>query len=58
MTKLVATPIYCKKPLEVFFSGNKGPTWAWYAALRIGPNKVCSNEDLRFTLTFVTTRSN
>ena len=59
MTKMANTPKYGKNTLKIF-SETKRPmtlglsTQYW----RLGPNKVCSNDDLGLTLTFLTARSN
>ena len=52
--------IYGKNPLKIFFSGTKGPMTLGLGMLHqgLGPNKVCSNDDLGLTLTFFTARSN
>ena len=60
MTKMAATSIYDKNPSKIFFSGNQmandlGP---WYVALGLGPIKICSNDDLGFTLTCFMASSN
>ena len=58
ITKMAAMPIYAKNPLKIFFSGTKGPMTLELGILhwRLGPNKVCSNDDLGLTLTFFTAR--
>ena len=60
MTKMAATPIYGKKPLKIFFSETKGPMTLGLGIQHwgLGPNKVCSNDDLGLTLTFFMARSN
>ena len=60
MTKMAATPIYGKNALKIFFSGTKGPITLGLGMPHwgLGPNKVCSNDDLGLTLTFFTPRSN
>ena len=59
MTKMAATPIYGKNPLKIF-CGTKGPVNLGFGMQHqgLGPNKVCSNDVLRLTLTFFTARSN
>ena len=48
ITKMATTPKYGKNPLKIFFSGTKGSmTLGLGMQLRgLGPNKVCSNDDL------------
>ena len=60
MTMMAGMLIYGKNPLKIFFSGTKGPMTLGCGMqhLRLGPNKVCSNDDLRLALTFFTARSN
>ena len=56
---MAATLIYCKKALKIFFSGTKRPMTLGLGMQHpgLGPNNVCSNDNLRFTLTFFTPRS-
>ena len=64
MTKMAATPIYGKNPLNMSFSGTKRPMagqWPWDLVCSIGDSgfyQVCSNDDPRLTLTYLTSRSN
>ena len=53
MTKVAVMPIYGKNPLKVFFSGTKDPVTLGLGMQHwgLGPNKVCSNDDLGLTLT-------
>ena len=60
MTKMAATPIYDKNHLKIFFSRTR-----WPMTLRLGMKhwgsgacQVCSNDDPRLTLTYLTSRSN
>ena len=60
MTKMAATLIYGKNPSKNFFSGTGG-----LISMKLGmqhwglqPIIVCSNDDLRVTLTYFTARSN
>ena len=56
MTEMATMPIYVKKnPLKIFFSRIKGPMTLGLGMqhLGLGPNKVCSNDDLGLTLTFL-----
>ena len=48
MTKMAATPIYSKNPLEILFSGTKGPITFGLGMQNWGhgPNKIYSNDDL------------
>ena len=43
-------------PSKIFLFGTKGPMTLGIGAL--GPIKVCSNDDLRLTLTYFMARSN
>ena len=60
MTKMATTPIYGKNPLKIFFSRTRRPMtlglgmWHWGC----GAYQVCSNDDPRLTLTYLTSRSN
>ena len=60
MTKMAATPIYGKNPLKIFFSRTRRPMtlglgmWHWECRAY----QVCSNDDPRLTLTYLTSRSN
>ena len=52
-SKMAATPIYGKNPLKIFSRTKRPMTLGlglWH--LGLGPNKVCSNDDLGLTLTF------
>ena len=48
MTKMAATPIYGKNPLKI-----SSPEHS-----RCGAYQVCSNDDPKLTLTYLTSRSN
>ena len=59
-TKMAATPIYGKNPFKIFFSRTRRPV-----TLRLGTKhwgcgayQVCSNDDPKMTLTYLTSRSN
>ena len=60
MTKMAAMPIYGKNPLKIFFSRTRKPMtlglgiWHWGC----WAYQVCSNNDPRLTLTYLTSRSN
>ena len=51
MTKMATTPIYGKNPLKIF-PGTKGPMTLGLGMQYwgLGPNKVCSNDDLHLFL--------
>ena len=60
ITKRAATPIYGKNPLKIFFARTRR-----LVALGLGMShwgcgayQVCSNDDPRLTLTYLTSRSN
>ena len=60
MTKMATTPIYGKNLLKIFLSRTRRPV-----TLRIGMQhwdcgayQVCSNDDPKMTLTYLTSRSN
>ena len=59
MTKMAATLIYGKNPLNIFFSRTKGSVTLWLGMQHwgLGPIIVCSNDDPRLT-TYFTARSN
>ena len=59
MTKMAAMPIYGKNLLKIFYSRTRRPV-----TLRLGMKywgcgayQVCSNDDPRMTLTYLTSRS-
>ena len=60
MTKMAAMPIYGNNLLRIFFSITRKPVtlglgmWHWGC----GAYQVCSNDDSRLTLTYLTSRSN
>ena len=59
MTKMATTPIYGKNPSKIFFSRTKRPLNLWLGSIGdSGPIIVCSNDDPRLTLTYITARSN
>ena len=57
MTKMAATPIYGNNPLKIF-SGTKGPMTLGLGVQHcgLGPNKVCSNDDIGLTMTIFTAK--
>ena len=55
LTKMAAMPIYGKNPLKIFFADDLG---TWYVALEMWGYQVCSNDDPKLTLTYLTSRSN
>ena len=60
MTKMAATPIYGKNPLKIFFSNTRRPI-TFGLSMRhwgCGAYQVCSNDDSKLTLTYLTSRSN
>ena len=58
--KMAATPIYCKNPSKIFFSITGGPISTKLCVLHRGlqPIIVCSNNDARMILTYLTASSN
>ena len=60
MTKMAAMPIYGKNFKKIFFSGTKRPMTLNLCMhhLVLKYYQVCSNDDLRLTLTYFTARSN
>ena len=60
MTKMAAMPIYGKDPLKIFFSRTRRPMTLGLGMLHwgCGAYQVCSNDDPRLTLTYLTSRSN
>ena len=60
MTKVAAMPIYGKNPLKIFFSRTRRPMTLGLGMLHrgCGAYQVCSNNDPRLTLTYLTSRSN
>ena len=60
MTKMTAMLIYGKNPLEIFFSRTRKPMALGLGMLHWGSGayQVCSNDDPRLTLTYLTSRSN
>ena len=52
MTKMATTPIYGKTPLKIFSRNRRLMT------LVCGTDQVCSNDDPRLTLTYLTSRLN
>ena len=59
MTKMAAMPIYGKKLFKsLLFKNHKAnDLWTWYVALGCGAYQVCSNDDSKLTLTYLTSRS-
>ena len=60
MTKMAAMPIYGKNPLNIFFSRTRGPLTLGLGMQHrgCGAYRVCSNNNPRLTLTYITSRSN
>ena len=60
MTKMAATPIYGKKPLKIFLSRTGWPVTLGLGMQHwgCGAYQICSNDDPRLTLTYLTSRSN
>ena len=60
ITKMAATPIYGKNPLEIFFSRTRRSVTLGLGMLHLGCGayQVCSNDDPRLTLTYLMSRSN
>ena len=60
MTMMTATPIYGKNPLKNLYLQNQkvGDLGTWYVAWGCGAYQVCSNDDPKLTLTYLTSRSN
>ena len=60
MTKMAATPIFGKNLLKIFFSRTRRPVTLRLGTLHwgYGAYQVCSNDDPRLTLTYLTSRSN
>ena len=59
MTKMAATPIYGKNPLEIFQNQKADALITrGNVALGCGAYQVCSNDDPKLTLNFLTSRSN
>ena len=60
MTKMAATPIYGKNPLKIFFSRTRRPMTLGLGMLHwgCGAFQVCSNDDPKLTLTYLTSKSN
>ena len=59
MTKVAATPIYGKNPLKILLQNQKADDLGtWYVAMGLRGYQVCSNDDPRLTLTYLTSRSN
>ena len=55
LTKMAATPIYCRIHSKIFLSRTCGPISTKHRGL--GSIIVCSNDDLWLTLTYFTARS-
>ena len=60
MTKMAAMPMYGKNPLKIFFSRTRRPITSGLGMYHLGYGayQVCSNDDPRLTLTYLTSRSN
>ena len=55
MTKMAATPIYDKKNFQNLLQNQKADDLeTCYIALGCGAHHVCSNDDPRLTLTYLT----
>ena len=54
-TKMAATSIYSRTPLK---SASPDYLWTKFVALEMLTYQVCSNHDLRLTLTYLISRSN
>ena len=59
MTKMAATPIYGKNPLKIYFSRTRRSMTLGLGMWHLGSEayQVCSNDDPRLTLTYLTSRS-
>ena len=59
MTKMAAMPIYGKNLLKIYFSRTRRPVTLRLGMLYwgCGAYQVCSNDDPRVTLTYLTSRS-
>ena len=60
MTKMATMPIYGKNPLKVFFSRTRKLVTLGLGMFHkgCGTYQVCSNDDPKLTLTYITSRSN
>ena len=60
MTKMTATPIYGKKTFKNLLLQNQkaDDLGIWYVAFGMGAYQVCSNEEPKLTLIYLTSRSN
>ena len=60
MTKMAATPIYGINPLKIFFSRTRRQMTSGLGMKHrgCGAYQVCTNDDPRLTLTYLTSRSN
>ena len=60
MTKMATTPIYGKPTFKSLLLKNQkaNDLGTWYVAFGMGAYQVCSNDDSKFTLTYLTSRSN
>ena len=60
MTKMADMPIYGKNPLKIFFSRTRRLMTLGLGMYHFGclADQVCSNDDPRLTLTYLTSRSN
>ena len=58
MTKMATTPIYGKNFKNLLLQNQKAhDLGTWYVALGFWAYQVCSNDDPRLTLTYLTSRS-
>ena len=58
MTKMGATPIYGKNLLKIFSRTRRQDLETWYSIGVVWAYQVCSNDDPKMTLTYLTSRSN
>ena len=59
MIKMAATPIYGKKHLKIFYSRTRRPMTLELGMQHLGCRayQVCSNDEPKLTLTYLTSRS-
>ena len=59
MTKMAATPVYEKNFRSLLLKNQKAnDLGTWYVAMGCRAYQVCSNDDSKLTLTYLTSRSN
>ena len=57
--KMADIPKYCKKNIKNLLHDQKADDiGTWFVTLGMGACQVCSNDDPRLTLTYLTSRSN